>query len=167
MISPSAPSGCGAGARPDPMESRLKTLCKLLLLAVLALAVVGAMKDWYTLRTGRSESGQRQITLELNDAKMKSDLAVVKASSKEAIDGALDDDPAKSSGATGAKTTGTAGAKKSNPKVQELEAKRRELANQLEHLKKVPGAKFDAALDVIQQRIDEYDRAIEKEQAGH
>jgi len=149
------------------MESRLKTLCKLLLLAVLALAVVGAVKDWYTLRTGRSESGQRQITLELNDAKMKSDLAVVKASSKEAIDGALDDDPAKSGGATGAKTTGTAGSKKSNPKVQELEAKRRELANQLEHLKKVPGAKFDAALDVIQQRIDEYDRAIEKEQPGH
>jgi len=165
MISPSAPSGCGAGARPDPMESRLKTLCKLLLLAVLALAVVGAVKDWYTLRTGRSESGQRQITLELNDAKMKNDLAVVKASSKEAIDGALDDDPAKSNGATGA--AGATGAKKSDAKVRELETKRRELANQLEHLKKVPGAKFDAALDVIQQRIDEYDRAIEKEQSGH
>jgi hypothetical protein len=152
------------------MESRLKTLCKLLLLAVLALAVVGAVKDWYTLRTGRSESGQRQITLELNDAKMKSDLAVVKASSKEAIDGALDDDPAKSSGAksTGATGAGGAtGAKKSDAKVRELETKRRELANQLEHLKKVPGAKFDAALDVIQQRIDEYDRAIEKEQSGH
>ena len=147
------------------MESRLKTLCKLLLLAVLALAVVGAMKDWYTLRTGRSESGQRQITLELNDAKMKSDLAVVKASSKEAIDGALDDDPAKSNGTIG--PAGSKGAKKPDPKVQQLESKRRELASQLEHLKKVPGAKFDAALDVIQQRIDEYDRAIEKEQSGH
>jgi hypothetical protein len=168
MISPSAPSGCGAGARPDPMESRLKTLCKLLLLAVLALAVVGAMKDWYTLRTGRSENGQRQITLELNDAKMKSDLAVVKASSREAIDGALEDEHAKSNGVVG--TTGPAGgtgARKPDAKVRELESKRRELASQLEHLKKVPGAKFDAALDVIQQRIDEYDRAIEKEQSGH
>jgi len=149
------------------MESRVKTLCKLLLLAVLALAVVGAMKDWYTVSTGKSESGRRQFTLELNDAKLKSDLAVVKASSKQAIDGALEDDPAKSNGAIGAKSTGAAGAKKSNPKVQELEAKRRELASQLEHLKKVPGAKFDAALDVIQQRIDEYDRAIEKELSGH
>lgn len=149
------------------MESRLKTLCKLLLLAVLALAVVGAVKDWYTLRTGRSESGQRQITLELNDAKMRSDLAVVKASSREAIDGALQDDQVKPNGAADAKSTSAAGAKKTSPRVQELEAKRRELASQLDHLRKVPGAKFDAALAVIQQRIDEYDRAIEKEQAGH
>jgi len=153
------------------MESRLKTLCKLLLLAVLALAVVGAMKDWYTVSTGKSESGRRQFTLELNDAKLKSDLAVVKASSREAIDGALQDDHPKSSGTIGPAgsngAAGTTGAKKPNPKVQELEAKRRELASQLEHLKKVPGAKFDAALDVIQQRIDEYDRAIEKELSGH
>jgi hypothetical protein len=149
------------------MESRVKTLCKLLLLAVLALAVVGAMKDWYTVSTGKSESGRRQFTLELNDAKLKSDLAVVKASSKEAIDGALQDDQVKPNGATGTKSIGPAGAKKTTPKVQELEAKRRELASQLEHLKKVPGARFDAALDVIQQRIDEYDRAIEKELSGH
>ena len=168
MISPSAPSGRGAGARPGPMERRLKTLCKLLLLAVLALAVVGGFKDWYSFRTGRSESGQRQFTLEWNSSKVMSDLAVVKASSRDAIDSALRDEPATPHAIGPAKKSGASAkpARKVDAKVLELEAQRHELASQLEQLKTVPGAKLDAALEVIQQRVDEYDRAIERELSG-
>ncbi len=144
----------------------MKTLFKLVVLAVLALAVVGAWKDWYTLSTRKAENGRRQFTLEWNDHKMMSDLAVVKASSRDAVDHALADDPAPADGAKAENGGKPALEKKVDPKVRDLESKRDELANQLEHLKKVPGAKIDAALRVIQQKIDDYDRQIEQALSG-
>ena len=144
----------------------MKTLFKLVVLAVLALAVVGAWKDWYTFSTRVSEAGRRQFTVEWNNGKMMSDLAVVKASSRDAVNHALADDPANGEGEPAANGEKTALARKVDPKLQELRAKRNELAGQLEHLKKVPGAKIDAALQVIQQRIDDYDRQIERALSG-
>jgi len=144
----------------------VKTLFKVVLLAVLALAVVGGWKDWYTFSTHKAENGHRQFTLEWNDSKMMSDLAVVKASSREAVDHALADGPEDAAAAPAAKPA-AAPAAKADPKVRELQAKRNELASQLEQLKKVPGARIDAALHVIQQKIDDYDRQIERELANH
>jgi hypothetical protein len=154
-------------ARPVPQESRVKTLFKLVVLAVLALAVVGAWKDWYTFSTRKAENGNRLVTIEFNDGKMKSDLAIVKASSRDAVDHALGDDPATPEVEQPANGAKTGAATKADPKVRDLETKRNELASQLEHLKKVPGAKIDAALHVIQQKIDDYDRQIEALQGGH
>lgn len=142
----------------------MKTLFKLVVLAVLALAVVGGWKDWYTFSTRKSENGHRQFTVEWNDTKMMSDLAVVKASSREAVDNALSDDPGHPDAAHSEAVHPDAA--KADPKVHDLQVKRNELASQLEQLKKVPGAKIDAALHVIQLKIEDYDRQIEKALAG-
>jgi small-conductance mechanosensitive channel len=148
------------------MESRVRVLFKLVLLAVLAFAVVGGWKDWYTLSTSRNEVGQRCFTLVWNDHKMLSDLAVVKASSRDAVNALTEKsevpgaDPVANGDSAAAKTKG-------DPKVQALEARKHELNDELSQLQKELDKKSEAAQRDLRKQIADVDHALEKAHAGH
>jgi hypothetical protein len=148
------------------MESRVKVLFKLVLLAVLAFAVVGGWKDWYTLSTSKNEVGQRCFTLVWNDHKMLSDLAVVKASSRDAVN-ALTEKPEVPVADPAANSDGTSAKSKGDPKVLELEAKRHELNDELAQLQKELDKKAEAAQRDLRKRIADVDHALEKAHSGH
>ena len=161
----------------------MKVLFKLMLLAVLAFAVVGGWKDWYTLSTSKNEVGQRCFTLVWNDHKMLSDLAVVKASSRDAVNaltekseepGAEPDangdaavEKTKGDGTAKSKGDGAAAKPKGDPKVSELEARKHELNDELAQLQKELDKKAEAAQRDLRKRIADVDHALEKARAGH
>jgi len=157
------------------MESRVRVLFKLVLLAVLAFAVVGGWKDWYTLSTSKNEVGQRCFTLVWNDHKMLSDLAVVKASSRDAVNAlteksevpGAEPDANGDSAAAKTKGDGVAAKSKGDPKVQALEARRHELNDELSQLQKELDRKAEAAQRDLRKQIADVDHALEKAHSGH
>jgi len=142
----------------------LKTLLKLLFVAALLVGVVGWWEDWFKFSYRTGEDGHSRLTIDADNEKIRHDLDVVKAKSRDMLDRAGDQLKSlkeKASTSTGEQKT------KIDRSIRDLEDKRDNLQDQLVRLSDQTGESAETARHTIERQIVELDAAIEKAKTSH